>query len=132
MEYKIEENRINKLVFDFLEDYFKNDEIHYHHPYDQYRDEWGDEVEGENPNVIEYYIGDYYEDDLLFRLYFKDYWTGTNSTADKRRSESPLLTITDNNLENSLDGMFSEQKVWEEGLKIWFTYKFDLKVNRVR
>jgi hypothetical protein len=132
MEYKIEENRINNLVFDFLEDYFKSDEIHYHNPYDQYRDEWGDEVEGENPNVIEYYIGDYYEDDLLFRLYFKDYWTGTNSTADKRRSESPLLTIADNDLEDSLNGMFSEQKVWEEGFKVWFTHKFDLKINRIR
>ena len=132
MEYKIEENRINKLVFDFLEDYFKSDEILYLHPFDQYIDDDGDEVEGENPNVIEYYIGDYYDDDLLFRLYFKDYWTGTNAAGDKRRSESPLLTITDNNLENSLDGMFSEQKVWEEGLKIWFTHKFDLKINRIR
>ena len=99
MEYKIEENRINNLVFDFLEDYFKSDEILYHHPYDQYRDEWGDEVEDENPNVIEYYIGDYYDEDLLFKLYFKDYWTGSNATADKRRSESPLLTIMDNDLD---------------------------------
>jgi len=88
MEYKIEENRINNLVFDFLENYFKNDEIKYANPHDIYRDEWGDEVEGENPNIIDYYIGDYYEDDLLFRIYLKDYWTGTNSTADKRRSES--------------------------------------------
>ena len=132
MEYKIEENRINKLVFDFLEDYFKSDEILHLHPYDLYRDEWGDEVEGENPNAIEYYIGDYHEENSLFRLYLRDYWTGTNATADKRRSQSPLLTILDEKLENSLNGMFQDISVWEEGFKVWFNHKFDLKINIIR
>ena len=132
MEYEIAQERLNKLVYDYIEGYFKNDEINYSHPYDQYRDEWGDEVEGENPNVIEYFIGDYYEEDLLFRLYFEDYWTGSNSTADKRKSESPLLTILSNKFEESLNSMFNDIAFWEDGFKLWFVEKFDLKIKRVR
>lgn len=132
MEYEIDKERLNKLVSDYIDNYFRNQEINYSHPYDQYRDEWGDEVEGENPYVIEYFIGDYYEEDLLFRLYFKEYWTGTNSTADKRRSQSPLVTILNQEFEESLNTMFNDVMFWEDGFKMWFNEKFDLKINRVR
>jgi hypothetical protein len=131
MEYTIENERLNNIVFNFLESYFKNEEINYTHPYDGYEDEDGDEVEGENPNVIEYYIGDYDEDKLLFRLYFKGYWTGTNATADKRRNESPIISIMDENLEDTLDGMFNDE-IWANGFKIWFKRKLDIDINRIR
>lgn len=85
MEYKIKEEKLNGLVVNFLESYFKNEEINYTHPYDNYEDEDGDEVEGENPNVIEYYIGDYDEDKLLFRLYLKGYWTGKSTTGQEKK-----------------------------------------------
>lgn len=131
MEYKIKEEKLNGLVVNFLESYFKNEEINYTHPYDNYEDEDGDEVEGENPNVIEYYIGDYDEDKLLFRLYLKGYWTGKSTTADKRRNESPLISIMDENLEDTLDGMFNDE-IWANGFKIWFKTKFDIDINRIR
>lgn len=133
MKYEIDKDRLNKLVFDFIDSYFKNDKINYIHPFDtNYRDEWGDEDGGENPNVIEYFIGDYYEEDMLFRLYFKEYWTGTNSTADRRRSQSPLVTILNEKFEETLNSMFNDILFWEDGFKMWFNYKFDLKINRVR
>lgn len=131
MEYKIKEEKLNGLVVNFLESYFKNEEINYTHPYDNYEDEDGDYVEGENPNVIEYYIGDYDEDKLLFRLYFKGYWTGKNEIAYKRRIESPLISIMDENLEDTLDGMFNDE-IWANGFKIWFKTKFDIDINRIR
>jgi hypothetical protein len=124
MEYTIENERLNNIVFNFLESYFGNDEINYLHPYDN-------DFDGENPNVIEYYIGEYDEDKLLFRLYFEGYWTGTNATADKRRNESPILSITDENLEDTLDGMFNDE-IWANGFKIWFKTKFDIDINRIR
>lgn len=130
MKFLIMENRLNQLVFQYLEEYFKNEEFNYFHPYNIYTDDDGNEVEGEDPNVIEYYIGDYNEDDTTFRLYFEKYWTGDNDTAKKRKEESPLLTITDDNLEESLDSMFGDK--WVDGFKMWFKDKFNLEVNRVR
>lgn len=133
MEYEINKERLNKLVYEYIDSYFKNNEIKYAHPYDtNYRDEWGDDDGGENPNVIEYFIGDYYEEDLLFRVYFEDYWTGSNSTADKRRSQSPLLTILNEKFEETLNSMFHDINFWGDGLKLWFVEKFDLKIKRVR
>lgn len=133
MDYEIDKDRLNKLVSDYIDNYFRNQEINYSHPFDtNYRDEWGDEDGGENPYVIEYFIGDYYEEDLLFRLYFKEYWTGTNSTAEKRRSQSPLVTILNGEFEESLNTMFNDITFWEDGFKMWFNKKFDLKINRVR
>jgi hypothetical protein len=130
MKFIIMENRLNNLVFNFLEEYFKDQEFNYSHPYGHFTDEDGVEVEGEDPNAIEYYVGDYYEDDVTFRLYLEKYWTGTNATADKRRSESPLLTIMDTGLEVSLDAMFGNK--WENGFKLWFKDNFNQDVNRVR
>jgi hypothetical protein len=134
MEYTIEGSRINELVVNFIDDYLKNVEINYSHPWDHFVDDDGNYVEGENPSVIYYYEGDDENDDDagLFRLYFKDYWTGTNPTADRRRSESPLLTVFSNGLENALNGMFGKPHVWEEGMKLWFVRRFDIKVKRVR
>jgi len=134
MDYEISENKINKIVFDYIENYLKNVEINYSHPWDHFVDDDGNYVESENPSVIYYYEGDDESDDAagLFRLYFKDYWTSTNPNADKRRSESPLLTVYSNGLESALNGMFGKPHVWEEGMKLWFVKKFDIQVKRVR
>jgi hypothetical protein len=41
MEYEINQNRLNEVVIKFLENYFKNEEINYFHPYDYFVDEEG-------------------------------------------------------------------------------------------
>lgn len=37
----------------------------------------------------------------------------------------------DENLEDTLDGMFNDE-IWANGFKIWFKTKFDIDINRIR
>jgi hypothetical protein len=130
MEYEINQNRLNEVVIKFLENYFKNEEINYFHPYDYFVDEEGNHFEGLDPNKVIFYMGKYDEDDVLFYWYGVGYWTGNNPTGDIRRSSSPMLSV-EVPIENLLDEMFGE-KIWHSGIKTWFESKFPYKVKTVR
>jgi hypothetical protein len=130
MDFMIDENKLDSVVGEFLDQYFKNIEIKYIHPYSIYTNDYGIDVEGENPYVIDYYIGNYDEDKLLFRVYLEDYWSKKTEAGKKRIEQSPILTLMDENLENNLDGMFNN--LWENGIRVWFESKFGIKIKRVR
>jgi len=130
MDFMIDENKLDGVVGKFLDRYFKDEEINYTHPYDvMFDEETGGHYEGENPEVLIYYIGDYDEDDYLFKIYFEGYWSNTTEAGQKRISESPLLTM-DDELYNTLDGMFGDN--WKQGFRKWFKNKYDIEVNKIR
>jgi len=132
MKFIIKESKLNKFVIDFLNNTVDLNELNYFHPYDTYKDDNGDYVEGENPNVIDFYYGDYNEDDIIFRWYDKGYWTGQNVMGDRRRNESPILTFMNDNIPDNLNGMFGDNGEWHEGLKEWFRTNFNHNIKTIR
>lgn len=132
MKFIIKESKLDKFVIDFLNNTIDLNELNYFHPYDTYEDDNGDYVEGENPNVIDFYYGDYNEDDIIFRWYDKGYWTGQNVMGDRRRNESPILTFMDDAIPNNLNGMFGDNGEWHEGFKKWFRKNFNHDIKTIR
>jgi hypothetical protein len=130
MEYEINQNRLDEVVIKFLDNYFKNEEINYYHPYSHFVDEEGNLFEGEDPNHVTFYVGDYDEDKYLFSWYDVGFWTSNNPTGDIRRSSSPMLSV-EIPIENLLNDMFGK-KIWYSGIKTWFESKFPYKVKTVR
>jgi hypothetical protein len=132
MKFIIKESKLNKFVIDFLNNIIDLNELNYFHPYDTYEDDNGDYVKGKNPNVIDFYYGDYNEDDVIFRLYDKGYWTGQSIMGDKRRNESPILTFMNDNIPDNLNGMFGDNGEWHEGFKEWFRTNFNHNIKTIR
>ena len=129
MKYIIKESKINDLVINFLNQMYDVDKMNYHHPYDTFVEN-GEWVEGENSDLCDFYIGDYNENEGLFRWYGKGYWTGQNEIGDRRRNESPILSFMNDDEYDILQGMFGEN--WKPAFKMWFENNFNYPVKTVR
>ena len=120
MKYLITESKLENFITNYIEDLFSVDEINWTNPmmYDP------EEMESyEDPNLIEYYIGDYEEgDNILFRWYGCDYF-GSNA-----QSNCPLVVI-EVEYERQLNLLFNNK--WKEPFKDWFTSSFNLPVKYV-
>jgi hypothetical protein len=99
---------------------FDDLEIHWTHP-----EEWDDETGDiyEDPNRILFYIGDFKDDNDIFRWYSKGYFQ-----QGRNREDSPLLVVSYSYSEE-LNGLFDDY--WKEPLKKWFINKFELPVKTV-
>ena len=117
MKYIITESKLNQTVKNYLNNTLDVENINWTY----LTNEWGDEQD-----AIEYYLGDYMDDETLFRLYNESYWT---ENSDWRKELSPMLYIEDQELLNSLEGYFNDN--WKEGLKEWFFETFKIPVKTV-
>lgn len=117
MKYIITESKLNQTVKNYLNNTLDVENINWTY----LTDEWGDEQD-----AIEFYLGDYMDDETLFRLYNESYWT---ENSDWRKELSPMLYIEDQELLNSLEGYFNDN--WKEGFKEWFIETFKLPVKTV-
>jgi hypothetical protein len=61
MKYIITESKFEKTIMNYFDELFDIENLNWTHPYDILDDETGEE--GEDENRIEFYIGDYNEDD---------------------------------------------------------------------
>ena len=110
MKYIISENTLEKLIMSHIDKYYNLDDINWTHM----EDEWGDEIEG-----VEFYIGDYMDDDTIFRWYGPKYWTDDNTY---KKELSPIVTIEDEKFTNEMTGFFNDK--WIPEFKEWFNKKF--------
>jgi hypothetical protein len=88
-------------------------------------DDDGNEYEDENR--VQFYYGDYSDDETVFYWYDKEYW-GYNTNLPYKEN-SPILEIADRELENKLNSMFKDK--WYEPFKEWFKENFDVPVKAV-
>ena len=103
MKIIITELTIKKIISNHLEKMFND--INYSYGYD----DDGNEVD----YAIEFYVGDYDDDDTIFRWYGKDYWDIEDDSPtlnlQTKKDESPILEVYQNNeliiesLLNSID-----------------------------
>jgi hypothetical protein len=117
MKYVITESKLNQTVKNYLNNTLDVENINWTH----LTDDWGNEQD-----AIEFYLGDYMDDETLFRLYGEEYW---NDNSDYRKPLSPMLYIEDQGLLNSLEGYFNDN--WNEGFKEWFVETFKIPVNTI-
>ena len=118
MKFIITENRVNEVITNYLDKnygdlnwtYALNDD--------------GDETDC----AIEFYEGDYSDEEVKFRVYNKCWWKYNSSdNAMEMHKKSPILIFENYNEYNGLEGYFGD--TWIEPFKKWFedTYEFKLK-----
>ena len=125
MKYVLSESQMNDLIIRQLNIMFDVDNIHWTYPY-EYDDDTGEEFE--DTNRIEFYIGDYGDDETVFRWYSKDYWGGNPDNYIGYTSKSPIVDIEEPYLSN-LNGLFGNK--WYKPFKDWFKFNFDVYVKSV-
>ena len=123
MKIIITESKINTIISKYIDKMFND--INYSYGYD----DDGNEVD----YAIEFYVGDYDDDDTIFRWYSEDYWDieddSHNLNSQKKKDESPILDVYDNNelIIGLIDTFGSD--LWKEPLIKWFEEKFDLPIK---
>jgi hypothetical protein len=122
MKLIITENRLHNLILNYIEEAYPVDEINY--------TEGHDDLGNPDDSSYTFYIGDYDEDFDIFRWYSKDYWEGDNiEVVNQRIEESPILSFSDSNEFNKLNGMFGDK--WEPVFKVWFKENFGLDIKTI-
>jgi hypothetical protein len=121
MKYLITESKLEETIMNYFDELFDIQNLNWTHPYD-YDDETGEE--GDDENRIEFYIGDYENDDTCFRWYSCDYFTDGSPAKDF----CPEVNI-EGSYGTTLDGYFGD--MWKEPFKQWLTKNFDLPVKTV-
>lgn len=112
---------MEESIYNYIDKMFDVDNINWSYPY-EYDDETGEE--GEDDNRIEFYVGDYEDEDVCFRWTNCEYFNKDSPAQDicpELAVESPYSGI--------LDGYFGD--LWHLPFMKWFTEKFDLPVKTV-
>jgi len=121
MKYIISESKFEQVVTDYLNEMFDVDNINWTHPL-EYNDDT--EEEWEDNNRIEFYIGDYSDEETCFRWYDCDYFDPNGYARDI----CPTVSL-EYEYENILNGYFGDR--WHEPFKKWFKYHFELPVKTI-
>jgi hypothetical protein len=121
-KYGLTESKLDKNIINYLDKLFDVDNIHYTVPY-EYNDETGEE--GDDDTRMEFYIGDYENDDTCFRWYDCTYFTNQSDSPNKL---CPIVQV-EYQYETTLNGYFGDK--WKEPFKKWFTHHFEIPVNLI-
>lgn len=126
------DNKLDVKIIEFINSYLDTTQIHFTHEYEEYVDEFGNEVEGENPYYAYFYIGDFdSNDESLFVWFDKGYFNQYTEKGRERMEQCPMLKIKDKNFSNALNGLFNDR--WKEPFKMWFNNLFpDYKIKTVK
>lgn len=125
MKYLLTESQIDELITKQLDIMFDVDNIHSTSPY-EYDDDTGEEYE--DTNRIEFYFGDYGDEDTVFRWYSKEYWGQDAESYRGYKQKSPIVEIEEPYLSN-LNGLFGS--MWHKPFKEWFKLNFEVPVKTV-
>ena len=116
---KIMKSKLEKLIIDYINELFPEDNLHLKYMVDD-----NGELEG-----MKVYLDNPEDDSMCFKWYgyevifFKDVINGRNSSE-----KSPMVVFDDKYL-FSLNGYFGD--AWHEPFKRWFTEYFDLPLKTI-
>ena len=115
MKFIITENKLKPIIKDYLDSFYDVDNINY----TAYFDDDGNETD----LAYRFYYGDFGEDDEVFQLYNKNYWTDPD---DFRVELSPILFVESY---GALTKMFGDR--WKPIFKQWFKENFGFDVKTI-
>jgi hypothetical protein len=121
MKYIIVESKLDQVITDYLDELFPLDNVHETSPY-EYDEGTGEE--SEDNTRIEFYLGDYGDEETIFRWYGCEYFYPDSPTQNL----CPKVVI-EHPYDNKLTAIFNDR--WEEPFKKWFTENFDLPIKSV-
>lgn len=120
MKYLISESRLEELIIDYFDEIFPIEEINWTNPIEEFEDG----TEGEDPNRIEFYLGNYSDDYTTFKWYGCEYFT----EGSHARKICPQV-IVESPYDRMLNSYFSDN--WKEPFRKWFMENFDIPVKTV-
>lgn len=121
MKYVISESRLEETITNYLDQLFDVNNINSTNPLeydDDTEEEWEDE------NRIEFYIGDYGDEETCFRWYDCEYFAPNSY----EREICPSVSL-EYDYENTLNSYFGN--TWKEPFRKWFIENFELPVKTV-
>jgi hypothetical protein len=125
MEIKIQENRLNDIINKQFDIMFDVNNINW----TMIDDDYGNESD----DAAVFYLGDYGDEEELFRWYGENYWVNNDNEPtnfyDIMVEKSPILEFEDSTQKELLDNMFGDR--WEKPFKIWFDKHFDIKIKTI-
>lgn len=121
MKYYISESKLEKTINNYFNILFDVDNIHYTVPY-EYDDETGEEYD--DMTRMEFYIGDYENDDTCFRWYDCEYF----DDGSYGKNICPVVTV-EYKYEQILNGYFGD--LWKKPFIKWFIRNFEEPVKTV-
>lgn len=127
MKIIISEDKIYDLVMKHINSMFDVDNINWTYGTDDY----GDEVD----YAALFYLGDFGDDENLFRWYGEDYFYSEDmqnhnkEMIDEWIEKSPMLEFDNNGKKEQLDNLFGDK--WHQPFKDWFQQNFDLPIKTI-
>ena len=118
MKFIIHEDRLEEVIRNFINSNYEVDNIHSNEIHDE---DWNPTDTG-----MEYYYGDYGDDEIVFMLYNENYWTNPHDT---KRLLSPILVIEDSDFHSNLNSMFGNK--WKPLFKEWFKENFGEDIKTI-
>jgi hypothetical protein len=82
----------------------------------------------EDTSVMEFYYGDYYDDNSIFVWYDRSFWDENPDNYIKFTSNSPIVVI-DEPYHSNLNNLFGN--LWYKPFKEWFKQNFQVSVKSV-
>lgn len=127
MKIKIPEDKIYNLIMKHINSMFDVENINW----TVGTDDWGNEVD----YAKSFYLGDFDDNDNLFRWYGDDYWYSeemqnhNKEMIDEWVEKSPMLEFDNNGKKEQLDNLFGNK--WHQPFKDWFLKNFDLPIKTI-
>ncbi len=132
MKYIITESKLNETIKNYLNSVFDINNIGWTYGFD----DMGNEVD----YAVEFYIGDYDEDETVFRWYDEGYWYNEmedlsptqefdRKLLKKYKNDSPIIEFENSNISNALNGYFGD--TGQQPFKEWFRENFGFKINTI-
>jgi len=119
-------------IYEYFNRYFDLNNINWTNPY-VYNNETGEEYE--DPNRIEFYVGDYngpYDSEFIFIYYFKDFFDVRKNPEmegyERQYKEAPSMEVHEF-FAYEMNSFFGDKSVWEKPFIKWAEDNFDLKIK---
>jgi hypothetical protein len=112
---------MEETINNYFYELFPVDNINSTHPY-EYNDETGEE--GDDENRVEFFIGDYNDEETCFRWYDCEYF----DPGSRAKDICPIVSL-EVRYRRILNSLFDN--LWKEPFKKWFTENFDLPIKTI-
>jgi hypothetical protein len=121
MRYILKESQVSSLITKYLYENFGD--LNYNFA----SDDWGNE----NDCALEFYSGDYSDEEIVFKYYQQCWWDIENGTAAtlEMYNKSPMIIFENAREYDTLNGYFGSK--WIEPFKKMFWDVYDLKVKTI-